>query len=230
MAPGTPGYPGAPAGPSSNAAAGPSNASDEAEDSGLGLEWVWLNADVGAAYVNMESFSSSSLALQKSSSAGPMFGVGAGVRLLFFTVGARVSDLLLSAFNLWEVSGEAAFHLRVWRIDPYFGARGGYAFVGSLSSDSVQVVSGGTPSAVSVHGFDIGPMVGIDVYLTKTVSLGGDFDMQFLFIQRPPVPLPQLPPGTPPPTLTPAQQALYTESGSSVGLGVTGTVHLGIHF
>ena len=61
----------------------------------------------------------------------------AGVRLLFFTLGARARDLQLSGFNLWELDGEAAFHIRIWRIDPYFGVRGGYAFVGSLGSGAV---------------------------------------------------------------------------------------------
>jgi hypothetical protein len=220
MAPGTP--------------SSPSNDADEKKDSGLGLEWVWLNADVGAAYVNMTSFSSSTLALDRSSSSGPAFGLGAGVRLLFFTAGVRVTDLQLSAFNLWEVSGEAAFHLRIWHIDPYFGVRGGYAFVGSLNSDSVNVATGGSPSNVDVHGFDIGPMFGIDFYLSNHVSLGVDGDAQFLFIQRPPAPIPdysQLPPAAQQMATAAANSnPLYKESGSSVGLGLTLTAHLGIHF
>jgi hypothetical protein len=215
------------------------NAADEPKDSGLGLEWVWLNADVGTAYVNLESFNSTALALQRSSSTGPEFGVGAGVRLIFLTAGLRLSDLQLSAFNLWEINAEAAFHVRVWRIDPYFGARGGYAFVGNLNSDSVTVASGGSASSVAVHGVDVGPMIGIDVYLAKLVSLGVDGQAQFLFIQRPPAPIPTVPSSVPP-QLRPMAQAqldaqvmsnpLYQQSGSSVGLGLTLTAHLGIHF
>ena len=128
------------------------NASDQSQDSGLGLEWVYLNADVGGAYTNMQSFSESNLAIQQASSQGAAFGVGAGVRLLFFTIGARARDLQLSNFNLWELDGEAAFHIRIWRIDPYFGVRGGYAFVGSLGSGAVSVASGGSASDVSVPG------------------------------------------------------------------------------
>ncbi len=138
---------------------------DEEDDSGLGLEWVWLNADLGGAYANMQSFSASTFALQKTESGGPMFGVGAGVRLLFFTLGVRVRDLQLSSIgSLWQLDVEAGFHTRIWRIDPYFGVRGGYDFVGSLNASSVQVAAGGSPSDVSVHGFNMGPMVGIDYY------------------------------------------------------------------
>jgi hypothetical protein len=198
------------------------------EDSGLGLEWVWINAEVGGAYVNMQSFSESNLGLTKTESSGPAFGVAAGVRLIFLTLGVRVRDLLLSSIgSLWEINAEAALHTRIWRIDPYFGVRGGYNFVGSLSSDSLQVASGGAPPDVSVHGFNIGPMAGIDFYLAKLISIGADVDAEFLFLQRPkPPPLPAALQAQVPPQY----QTLYNNSGSSVGLGVTGAAHLGIHF
>lgn len=206
----------------------PTPSKDEAEDSGLGLEWVWINAEVGGAYVNMQSFSASSLGLTKTEGAGPAFGVAAGVRLIFLTLGVRMRDLLLSSIgSLWELSAEAALHTRIWHIDPYLGVRGGYNFVGSLSSDSIQVAGGGSPPEVSVHGFNVGPMVGIDYYLAKVVSIGIDADAQFLFLQRPKPTLPAALQGQP---LPPQYQAIYNESGSSVGFGVTGAAHLGIHF
>jgi hypothetical protein len=233
MTPVAPGYPSSPPSGSLPNTPPPPVQSDESQDSGLGLEWVWINAEVGASYVNMQSLSASNLGLQKTESGGPLFGVAAGVRLLFLTLGVRVRDLQLSSIgSLWELSAEAALHTRIWHIDPYFGVRGGYNFVGSLNSDSVQVAMGGTPSDVSVHGFDVGPMMGIDFYLAKFISIGGDVDAQFLFLQRP---IPPLPPaltmaGITVDSLPPTQKALYQNSGSSVGLGVTGSAHLGIHF
>src|SRR5579883_1731724 len=138
-APGTPasgpqGQPGQPPGmpPSGQQAQGQQQSSDDSQDSGLGLEWVYLNADAGVGYVNMTSFSASTLGLVSQSGAGPAFGVGAGVRLLFFTMGARARDELISGLgSLWLLNLEAAFHMRIWHIDPYFGVRGGYTFVGS---------------------------------------------------------------------------------------------------
>jgi hypothetical protein len=227
LAPGAPGSP-RPTSLPSTPVMPPSPSKDEAEDSGLGLEWVWINADLGAAFVNMQSFSQTNLALTNTQSGGPAFGLAAGVRLIFLTLGVRVRDLLLSSIgSLWELSAEAALHTRIWRIDPYFGVRGGYNFVGSLNSDTVQVAAGGSPSDVSVHGFNVGPMVGIDVYLAKIVSIGADVDTQFFFLQRPP---PPLPPGIQVTQLTSQQKTLYESSGSSAGFGVTGTAHLGIHF
>jgi hypothetical protein len=202
--------------------------SDESQDSGLGLEWVWLNVEAGGAYVNMQSFNANDLALQKTETGGPAFGVGAGVRLLFLTLGVRATNLRLASIgSLWELSAEAALHTRIGRIDPYFGVRGGYAFVGSLGSDSVQVAGGGAPPDVTIHGFDVGPMLGVDVYLAHVVSIGVDVDAQFLFLQRPKAPLPA---GLTEASIPPQYQQLYDNSGSSAGFGVTGTAHVGIHF
>jgi hypothetical protein len=229
--PGYSGYPPTPALPNTPP---PVVSGDQSQDSGLGLEWVWLNAEIGGAYVNMESLSTSNLALQKTESGGPVYGVAAGVRLLFLALGVRVRDLQLSSIgSLWELSAEAAFHTRIWRIDPYLGVRGGYNFVGSLNTDSVpQVATGGAPPSVSVHGFDVGPMFGIDFYLVKFVSIGADVDAQVLFLERPVPPLPAAltMAGVTVNTLPPNVRALYESSGSSVGFGVTGTAHLGIHF
>ena len=54
---------------------------DEQADSGLGLEWVWANAEIGGAYVNMSSFDATNLALQKTEVGGLALGVAAGIRL-----------------------------------------------------------------------------------------------------------------------------------------------------
>jgi hypothetical protein len=204
--------------------------SDQSQDSGLGLEWVYLNADIGGAYTNLQSLSESNLALQQTSSAGPAFGLAAGVRLLFFTLGVRARDLQLSNFNLWEINGEAAFHIRIWRIDPYFGVRGGYAFVGTLGSGAVSLAQGSSASDVSVHGINVGPMFGLDVYLSSLVSLGVDANAEFLFLTRPPAPLPPGITKADVAMLPPQQQQLYNLSGSSVGFGAVLTAHLGIHF
>jgi hypothetical protein len=211
-------------------------AEQEREDSGLGLEWVWMNAEVGASYVNLQSLNTSSLALQKTESGGPVWGVAAGVRLLFFTLGIHLRDAVLSSMgSLWQIDGEVAFHTRFGHFDPYFGVRGGYNFIGSLSADAAQGVNGNAPPGVTVHGFNVGPMFGADYYFTKLISLGIDVDAEVLFIQRP-VATVTLPPGV---TLAEVQQTnpqlyqlyqLYQQSGSSIGLSATLAPHLGIHF
>jgi hypothetical protein len=198
----------------------------------MGLEWVYLNADVGGGFASMDSFNQTTLGLQKTSSGGPAFGAAAGIRLVFFTLGARVRDLQLSGIgDLWELNVDAAFHARVGRFDPYFGVRGGYNFVGTLNSSTANVATGDN-SAVTIHGFNVGPVFGLDIYIVKYVSLGFDLDTQFLFLQRPPV---ALPPGgdavVSNPSLCNTQcQQLYHQSGNSAGIAFVPTAHLGIHF
>jgi hypothetical protein len=228
MAPGAAGSPPPSSSGQLPSSPGPTNADDENQDSGLGLEWVWINADVGFSSVNMSSFSESQLGLVQTSGSGPTFGVGAGVRLFFLTAGVRVRDSLLSSLgSLWEIDAEAALHMRVWHIDPYFGVRGGYAFVGSLSSSSVGTAAGVSPPDVSINGFNVGPILGIDLYLSHLVSIGVEGDAEFLFLNRPKADISKLPPDV---QAQVQSNPLYQASGSSVGLAAGATAHLGIHF
>jgi hypothetical protein len=194
------------------------------EDGGLGLEWVYLNADLGAAYTDLVSLKSSNWAIQDSSSAGPAFGIGAGIRLIFLSLGLRARDLQLSSFNLWEVDAEAALHFRIWRIDGSIGARGGYAFLGKFSADSLETSTGSSASNVTVHGWNVGPTFDLDVYITKHISVGIDANAEVLFLKRPALPL------QPGQTIPQQFQPLYADSGSSVGAGFVGMTHLGVHF
>lgn len=194
------------------------------EDGGLGLEWVYLNADVGAAYTDLVSLKASNWALQDNSASGPAFGLGAGVRLIFLSAGVRVRDLQLSAFNLWETDLEAALHFRIWRIDGAIGARGGYAFLGAFSADSLRTSTGSSASDVTVHGWNVGPTVDLDVYITKLISVGVEANAEVLFLKRPPLALKE---GQ---TVAPQYEALYEDSGSSVGAGLVAMSHLGVHF
>jgi hypothetical protein len=243
MTPETPGYPGAPQPgyPGQPGAAPPSagsNADDESEDSGLGLEWVWLRPEVGFSYVDMESLSSGlspsgipgqQPSIQKTHGSGYFYGGAIGIRLLFLTVGARlVNQQLSSVGNLWDIGGEAALHMRVWRIDPYFGLRAGYTWVGSLDSSSVQSATGVSPSSdVAIHGFSVGPAAGIDLYFAHLFSIGADASAEVMFLKRPPATPPA---GIDPNKLPPNVGALYQQSGSSVGLGTNIGVHVGLHF
>jgi hypothetical protein len=93
-------------------------------------------------------------------------------------------------------------------------------------------VATGDNANVSVHGFNVGPVFGLDYYFVKYVSIGVDLDAQFLFLQRPELTIPG-PAGS---QLSAQCQAdaqcaqLYQESGNSVGFAFVPTAHLGIHF
>jgi hypothetical protein len=162
--------------------------------------------------------------LQDSIATGPAFGVGGGVRFVFLSAGLRVRDFELTSFNMWETDAEAALHFRVWRIDGSVGARGGYAFLGRFSPAAVQASMSADASRVTVHGWNVGPTASLDFYFSRRVSVGVDANAEFLFLKRPPIPLAA---GE---TVAPQYQALYADSGSSVGAGFVAMSHVGIHF
>jgi tetratricopeptide (TPR) repeat protein len=197
---------------------------EQPHDEGLGAEWAWMHADVGGAFANLTSLDASNLSLQKTSTGGMALSMGAGVRLAFLTLGANVRDLQLSDFNLWEIDAEAGLHARIDHVDPYFGIRGGYAFVDSVSSDGARATAGTSQSGAS--GFNVGVLLGVDYYFSHWVSVGVDANPEFLFLKRPPLPLPA---GSPV-SLTPDQQSLYQQSGSSIGFGFAAAARLGVHF
>ncbi len=190
---------------------------EEKKDSKRGLEWVYLNADAGFSYISMDSLSNSNLGVTNSSSAGPTFGVAAGIRLFILTLGARANPL--STFNLWQLDGELGFHIPIGHWEPYFGLHGGYCFVGSLDDGLTG------SSSLSVTGADAGAQLGLDYYFNHFVSLGIDVSGNALFLSRAATTLPPAVAAQ----LTPSQNALYQQSGDSVGLGVSPSLRLGFH-
>jgi hypothetical protein len=179
----------------------PETPPSEEKDRGLGLEWIWLSADVGYSFADLGSLKGgSSLGIATTSSSGPALGIGAGVRLLFLTAGLRARDIPLSVGNVVELDGEIGLH-SPGSFQFYFGARGGYLFSGNLSANAVAgaTEAGGTPPNVSFSGGNVGMMIGFDYYFNHFVSFGLDANPEFMFIQRPPVPLPSLPPLPTPP-------------------------------
>jgi hypothetical protein len=241
-----PGYPGAPAPGATPTDGSQPNMSAQAdldkaqkEDSGLGLEWVWATADVGASYVDMKSFSASQLAVTNSNAGGAVWGLAAGVRIIFLTLGVRVRNH--TALNLWQIDADVGFHMRINRFDPYLAFRGGYDTVGTLSQSVDVATTGGSVSQtpqVQVHGGNAGMALGFDYYLAHAISFGGEAAGDVLFLSRPASPLPALTPAqqmainASPQAMMSYQQAqqLYAQSGSSVGFGATFTAHVGIHF
>jgi hypothetical protein len=205
-------------------------ASDEKKDSGRIFEVVWANAEAGFSYVNMQSLNNSNFQIQNSSSAGGLFGLGAGVRLLIFTLGVRARLNELSTFNLWETNGEFGFHIPIQKWDPYFSLHGGYTFVGTLSSSALSTSLNASPSDISIHGADAGLSLGVDYYFIPFLSVGLDLTGDALFLSRPPASLPAdfnaLPAAA---QMMIKGESIYKASGDAAGIGASGSFHLGLH-
>ena len=172
------------------------------EDSGRGFEIAYLNAEAGGGYMSLGS----GLGLDKASSGGAMFGVGAGVRFITWTLGARFRLLPMSSFTAWQLTGEAGFHLPTGSWDPYVNIHLGY--VKASANDT-------TFDVPSPHGIDLGLSIGSDYYFSALFSLGLDATADALFLKR---------------AASTVAGSPLTSDASSTGVAVIGSLHAGLHF
>jgi len=232
-----PNQPGSPTGPGNEAQQqqATNNTLNEAEreDSGRKFELIWIDGQLGGSYINMAQLSESNFKIEKASSVGPAFSLGAGVRFVILYLGARARYNALSAFNMWQLNGEVGLKLPVSSLDVIIGAHGGYSFVGSLGQASAATNSD-TPSnndAVKIRGFNAGLDFGIDYFVSPTFSVGVGGLADFLFLKRPPLDLPgnfsSLPPDK---QAAVKNDPVYQQSGTSVGFQAALMLRLGLHF
>jgi hypothetical protein len=193
------------------------------EDSGRGLEFVALNAEVGPEFLGLHTFKADHLVDSKyieSKGTGLAVGAGLGVRLLAFTVGARFRYANFSDFALWTLGAEGGFHIPLGRLEPYFTLGAGYASLGSFDKAN----SGFNPK--SAHGFNVRGGVGVDYYLTNTFSIGGNLAGDVLFLSRK---ASLALPINPDPDAMRAN-AVYAADGSGIGAAATLSAVFGLHF
>lgn len=195
------------------------------EDSGRGLEFFWLNAEVGGEYLGLQTFKANNLVdagTVKTKQTGLLYGAGLGVRLVFITLGARFRLGQFSEWDLWTLNAELGIHIPLGMVEPYFTFGGGYASMGAFDSGNL----GGSMRSedVDIKGYDIRGGFGVDIYVSDTVSIGGNLTGEMLALTRP---------GVDPKRLqgsTATQQDVYKADGSSIGAGVTLTGVVGLHF
>lgn len=192
----------------------------EKKDSGRGLEWFWVNAEVGFQHVGLQTFKADGIVdggRVSTTQTGPMFGAGLGVRLVFLTLGPRFRYASFDRYNLWTLDAELGLRIPLGRLEPYFVLAGGYARIGSFSGEL-----GGAPADdVSVRGVHVRGGGGLDYYVTPVFSVGANVSFDLYGLTRPGVSLSKLENG---------EQNAYAADGSSIGAGFSGTAVLGLHF
>ncbi len=194
----------------------------DSEDTGRGLEFVWLNGEVGYQIVGLQALSDGDLVdgtVVENNQSGLVFGGGLGVRLFVITLGARFRYGSFDAWNMWSVNAEGAFHVPLGKLDLYFALSAGYVSLGGFQTDSGGGSSGLSDLAVS--GFDVRASAGLDYYFSNTFSLGVNLGGEALFLSRSALDVP---------AGTSGSLAVYAEDGSSVGAAFTPTAVVGLHF
>ncbi len=202
------------------------------EDSGRGLEFVWLNAEGGYQVLGLQTFHANNLVdaqIVKSTQNGLLFGAGAGVRLLFLTAGARFRLANFTDWQVWTLNLELGMRMPLGSLEPYFTFGGGYASLGSFDSSSLGNALndvGVNASGLDIRGFNVRGGFGLDYYVASAFSVGANFTGDLLFLTRPKQTT--QPTGTGPAAEAAAQ--VYSRDGSSVGGAATLTAVLGLHF
>jgi hypothetical protein len=194
------------------------------EDSGRGLEFVWLNAEAGFQHLGLQTFHANKLVdaqVVQSTQSGLLLGAGAGVRLIFLTAGARFRLGSFSAWQLWTLDAELGLRIPLGALEPYFTFAGGYARMGSFDASSAF-----STNDINVRGFNLRGAFGLDYYLARSFSLGANLSGDVLFLSRPKVT--QQPTGNDPQGQAAAQ--VYAQDGTSIGAGFAVTAVAGLHF
>lgn len=190
------------------------------EDSGRGLEWIWLNAEIGGEHLGLQTLKGDDLLdpkLVKTTQTGLLYGAGVGVRILVFTAGVRFRLGSFSEWQLWTLNAEGGLRIPIGSLEPYFTVGGGYASLGSFSTDAPA------SSKADVKGFNARIGAGLDYYLSNTFSVGANLTGELLFLSRGKV--------SQAATSTSGNEAaVYGKDGSSIGAGTTLTAVAGLHF
>jgi hypothetical protein len=183
----------------------------EQEDSGRGLEFVWIVGEVGGGHFGLGTFDGGDLVDRSAvdmKQTGLVAGAGLGLRIVYLTFGARFRYAPFSKWTLWTLGAEGGLHVPMGALEPYFTLGVGYA---SISPDG---------GGFDVMGVDTRLGAGIDYYLTNMFSVGANLTGDMLFLSRSKVSgAPATGPG-----------AVYSKDGSSVGGGVALTAVMGLHF
>ncbi|HKQ69682.1 MAG TPA: outer membrane beta-barrel protein [Polyangiaceae bacterium] len=189
------------------------------QDSGRGLEFAYFQVEGGLQVAGLTALHESGTFLppsQKASGAGGFFGVGAGVRLLYFTVGPRFRLAHFSSWDLWTLNLDLGWHIPLGKLEPYATLGAGYAKLGHSADDLL-----GNARGVSVSGFDVRLGGGIDYYVTNVFSVGGTLELEMVRLGRSGI------------ALTPADDPAASAFGSDASaLGITAAAGavLGLHF
>jgi hypothetical protein len=151
------------------------------DDSGRGLSWVWVDAQGGFEQLGMQALNGGNkgfvAGFADTSGSGGVVSVGAGARLLFFTLLARGRVGVFGSGQLYRAGAEAGFHIPLGRVEPRLALGLGYAGMGGLHD-----ATGGV--GLSIRGFYTRAEAGLDYYPAPVFSVGLGVSGELLGLSR----------------------------------------------
>lgn len=191
----------------------------EREDSGRGLQFVWLTPEVGFEWASLALLSDSDLFdgdLISGDSLGLVLGGGAGLRFLYFTGGARFRYGLLEDYHLMSVGLEGALRIPRGKVEPYAFAGAGYVRASNFEAEDQVFASGTRRDDLVASGFNLRLGGGLDYFVTPVFSAGARLEADVVFLSRPAV--------------LQSGGGIYASDGSGIGLVTNALLVLGLHF
>ena len=198
----------------------------------------WIDAQAGIESVQLRTFNadfdSVSVGFLPTSGVGPTANVGAGLRLLFLTLGVRgrvtsfensAPGQDVSTWQIWTLDGEAGLRIPLGRLEPHAVIALGYASFGGFDT-AVRGLSAG----LGVHGVDARMGGGLDYWVAPAVSVGVDASAGLLAVAREGVSARDLAMPKQVGTINEAKARVLEANGSSVGSTFALTAALGLHF
>jgi len=217
------------AAPAAPAATTAPAATEEAKPTGEAKEdkrAIYISVDLGFSRADVGGISDNT-GFDKTGANGLLAGLGLGYRFKDLRLGARFRDTSTTEYSLWSLMGEVGYGLPFRPVSPTLYAHAGYMFSNgverSVIASSLPAGNVLTPSA-QLDGLVVGGEIVASLWLTKFLRLGPFIGVDFAWLHRAQVALPQsiVPIGA-----DTRNNALYSDSGSGVGyllnIGIRGT-------
>ncbi len=195
----------------------------EEEDDGRDADLLWLEAGVGAAFVDLVTFRQRNFypSAERTRGFGPLGAFAAGFRVKWLTVGGRATFTALpGAFDLGTLGLDLGFRIPFGFLEPHVRIGVGYGWVGQANFDDPRL------SDTSVYGLVLDGGVGLDLYFGDMVSIGASGSVAVLNLTRQDV----RNCGMAGATDCNVAGVDLRDDGDSVGLQVRAQAHLALHF
>ncbi len=202
------------------------------QDSGRGLEWIWVDVGGGFEHLGLRTFNPKEEAFTagfvETTANGGMLSGGLGARLLFFTLGARGRIAFFSPFNRLSLGPEIGFRFPIGNIEPHADVGFGWTGLGSFNGPVA-----GDADAIAMRGVYARVGGGVDYYLTPAFSVGLGMSLELLHLSRPGISPDQIAALQALPSLTAAEREHAGRLGTAAtsdGGALSATGQLGLHF
>lgn len=185
-------------------------------DSQRGLEFAWLVGEVGLGVLDAAGLDRGELLAptDPSGGVGVAYGGGLGVRLLYFTLGARVTGADVGTLRTLGVGGELGMKLPLGNLEPLVVLDVGYVGVSGLAA--AQTMNG----LAGVEGLALNLGAGVDYYLSDQFSIGASLRFGAMFLGRPP---------QDPANFVGTMDPVYASGASGTGTSLALALRIGFH-